>query len=794
MPLRPTHPARGAFAPISQSSWARATYALGAHVVRGGVNFAVYSRHATHVLLEIFAQAIGDDCRFDYWMQQGRDGVWRARLRVPPGTLYGFRCWGPNWSLDEAWTRGNSDAGFITDVDVAGHRFNPNKLLFDPYARELSHDRETPQLKDHYGHHAGMYGSGANDYDGVEGAHPPVVRREFDTGRWAPKSIVVDDRTSFGTKPRVAQKDAIIYEAHVRGLTRHRSSARLSELLHGVAGFERVADIPDAARGTYAGVGLMAPYLCALGVTTIELLPVHEFANDLNPSGSPGWDRAVDEPPHGNYWGYMTYGFFAPDLRYSSDKTPGGPTREFKQMVRAFHDAGLEVYLDVVYNHTGEGGVWDGTGDTAELLAFRGFDNAEYYALTPGNRFYWDSTGCGNNLDASKRVVQQLILDSLAYWSREMGVDGFRFDLAAVLGRTAPGFGFEARGALLTEIADQASRDDVEIIAEAWDLGSYHVGDFPSGWAEWNGAYRDAVRRFLKGDGNTYAFMAAVNGDYPRFADQGGPQKSVNFITAHDGFTLLDLVSYNERHNQNPWPFGPSDGGADDNLSWDSGGDRTRRRQRLRSMLTVLFCSRGVPMIVSGDEFGRTQNGNNNPWKIDSVGIWNNYAMVATSAPTSVPTGGSGTYHDNYGDDRHPSGGNGLLRFMQYLTALRRSCDSLRVDRFADLTLDSGRDVTYWFKREDARSDVRHGDCAVHWRIDGSAVGERDLLLCVNMAAVDVTFALPPASGPALRWRRLIDTAAWAESHGNCWTAAQAEVMDTTYVVHGYSVAVFQEW
>jgi glycogen operon protein len=181
MPLRPTHPARGAFAPISQSSWARATYALGAHVVRGGVNFAVYSRHATHVLLEIFAQAIGDDCRFDYWMQQGRDGVWRARLRVPPGTLYGFRCWGPNWSLDEAWTRGNSDAGFITDVDVAGHRFNPNKLLFDPYARELSHDRETPQLKDHYGHHAGMYGSGANDYDGVEGAHPPVVRRDFDT-------------------------------------------------------------------------------------------------------------------------------------------------------------------------------------------------------------------------------------------------------------------------------------------------------------------------------------------------------------------------------------------------------------------------------------------------------------------------------------------------------------------------------------------------------------------------------------------------------------------------------------
>jgi glycogen operon protein len=287
--------------------------------------------------------------------------------------------------------------------------------------------------------------------------------------------------------------------------------------------------------------------------------------------------------------------------------------------------------------------------------------------------------------------------------------------------------------------------------------------------------------------------MAAVNGDYSHFADQGGPQKSVNFITAHDGFTLLDLVSYNERQNQNPWPFGPSDGGADSNLSWDCGGDRALRRQRLRSFLTVLFCSRGVPMIVSGDEFGRTQNGNNNPWKIDSVGIWNNYAMLATSAPTAVPTGGSGAYHDNYGDDGHPSGGNGLLRFTQYLAGLRRACDSLRVDRFADLSLDSGGDVTYWFKREDAGSDLRDGDRAVHWRIDGSAVGERDLLLCVNMAASDVTFTLPPPSRPPLRWRRLIDTATWAESHGNCWPAAHADVMDTTYIVHPYAVAVFQE-
>ena len=793
MPFTPAHPDRGPFAPISEAAWPRACYALGAHVDRGGVNFAVFARHATRVLLEIHSAPIAEDCRFDYWMQQGTDGIWRARIRgVPAGTLYGFRCWGPNWPFDAAWSRGNSSAGFVADVDADGNRFNPNKLLFDPYARELSHDRETPELKDNYGHHAGMYGSGANDYDGVEGKHPPVVRREFDTGRWAPKAVVVDDHSPFGIKPRVAQKDAIIYEAHVRGLTRHRSSARLSEILSGVPGCDGVVDIPDGLRGTYAGAGLMAGYLRALGFTTIELLPVHEFANDLNPSGSPGWDRAVDEPPHGNYWGYMTYGFFAPDLRYSSDKTPGGPTREFKRMVRDFHAAGLEVYLDVVYNHTGEGGIWDATGDTAELLSFRGFDNAEYYALAPGNRYYWDSTGCGNNLDASKRVVQQLILDSLSYWSREMGVDGFRFDLATVLGRTAAGFAFEGGGALLKEIAERAAAEDIEIIAEAWDLGGYHVGDFPAGWAEWNGAYRDAVRRFLKGDGNSYAFMAAVNGDYSRFVDQGGPQKSVNFVTAHDGFTLLDLVSYNERNNLITWPFGPSDGGADNNLSWDSGGDLALRRQRLRSFLAVLFCSRGVPMIVSGDEFGRTQNGNNNPYKIDSIGIWNNYGMLATSRPTAVSTGGSGVYHDNYGDDRHPSGGNGLFRFVQCLTSLRRACDSLRVDRFADLALDSGGDVTYWFKRADAQSDVRDGDRSVHWRIDGSAVGERDLLLCVNMDAVDVAFVLPsPAMG--LRWRRLIDTAAWAEAQGNCWPADRADAMEASYTVHGFSVAVFQE-
>ena len=793
MALDPQHPASGAFSPVDEARWHEADYPLGAHTERRRTTFAVYSRHATRVLLEIYSQAMGEPHRFDYWMARGADDVWRASLAdVPAGTLYGFRCWGPNWEFSPDWTRQGSSAGFRSDVDREGNRFNPNKLLFDPYARELSHDRETPELKEIHGHDAGMYGSGPGTYAGRGDRRAPVTRREFDTGPWAPKGVVVDDETRFGRKPRIAEKNAIIYEAHVRGLTRHRSSTRLTSILRGVPGFEEVEDIPDELRGTYAAAGRMAAYLRALGFTAIELLPVHEFANDLNPEGSPGWDRDLDEPPHGNYWGYMTYGYFSPDLRYAFDKSAGGPTREFKRMVRDFHDAGVEVYLDVVYNHTGEGGLWDGSGDTAELLCLRGFDNADYYALTADNRFYWDSTGCGNNLDASKAPVRRLIQDSLAYWSREMGVDGFRFDLATVLGRTAPGFEFEGGARLLRDIASFAQRERIEVIAEAWDLSGYHVGDFPRGWAEWNGAYRDAVRRFLKGDGNAFAFADSVNGDYHRFADQGGPQKSVNFISAHDGFTLMDLVSYNGRNNDQPWPFGPSDGGADNNLSWDSAGNHALRRQRLRNFLSVLFFSRGTPMILSGDEFARTQNGNNNPYKIDSVGIWNNYDMIASPSPNTVPTGGSGTYHDNYGADEHPDGRNGLFLFVRFLIQLRKAHRSLRVDKFADFELDAGGDVTFWFTSEDGKGRLFDGERSVQWRIDGSAIGDDDFLLCVNMDHAPVEFTLqPPDEG--LQWKRVADTAAWAEAHGNCWSLRHAEAMGSQYVVHPYAIAVFQE-
>jgi isoamylase len=794
MTLGTNHPAQGPFSPARREGWGDSTSPLGAHVRGGTTGFAVYSRNATRVLLEIYAAPFEDAARFDYWMERGADDVWQAQLHaVPAGTFYAFRCWGPNWPFSSEWQRGNSGAGFVADVDAHGNRFNPNKVLFDPYARELSHDRETPAMKDVHHHDAGMYGSGPGPYSGIQNAHEPVVRREFDTGPWAPKSVVVDDRTPTGAKPRILQQDAVIYEAHLRGLTRHPSSTRLKTIVAGIPGFENIVNVPDALRGTYAGAGYMAKYLKALGYTTIEFLPVHEFANDLNPEGSPGWDRDVDEPPHGNYWGYMTYGFFAPDSRYAHDRSPGGPTREFKNMVKAFHDEGIEIYLDVVYNHTGEGGLWGATAvDTAEILCMRGLDNAEYYALSPGNAYYWDSTGCGNNLDSSKEVVRRLIKDSLEYWAVAMGVDGFRFDLATVLGRTGQNYSFEGGGRLLREIAELAEVKQIEVIAEAWDTGTYHVGDFPKGWAEWNGEYRDAIRRFMKGDACIEDFVRAVNGDYQRFNDQGGPHKSINFITAHDGFTLMDLVSYNSKNNNVAWPFGPSDGGADNNHSWNSNGDHALRRARLRSMLAVQFMSRGVPMTLGGDEFGRTQNGNNNPYKIDSIAMWQNFDMIASAAATSVPTGGSGVYHANYGRDANPSGKNGLFLFTQFLLSLRKAHSCLRQARFGDLTLDEGNDVTYWFKSEDGSADFSAGDRCLQWRIDGSAIGGSDFLLCVNNAAEGVQFSLP-VTRSSHQWVRLVDTSPWAESLGNFWAVENATAIQGSYWVSPYSVVVLIE-
>ena len=364
------------------------------------VTFTVYSKNAEKILLEIYGVNSGVDATYDYWMEKGSDNFWRAKIYgIQHGTLYAFRAWGPNWVFDESWERGGSSKGFKKDYDSNGNRFNPNKVLFDPYAKEISHDKSNPSVLGSLNN--GMYGTGSESYEGME-------RRNFDTGKYASKSVVVIDNTSYGSKPNIPQEKAIVYEAHVRGITKHSSSAHLSSILSGIEGFEDVVDIPVEYQGTYKGAGMLAPYLKALGVNTIELLPVHESDNDANPDDGPG----------GNYWAYMTYGYFAPDRRYSSDKSYGGPTREFKEMVKAFHDAGMEVYLDVVFNHSGEGGTWYGDKDsykTAELTFMRGLDNSTWYCIPSDSAGgYWETTGCGNNLQCDNAVVRQMILDSLS--------------------------------------------------------------------------------------------------------------------------------------------------------------------------------------------------------------------------------------------------------------------------------------------------------------------------------------------------------------------------------------------
>ena len=781
----------------------------------GTVTFAVYSKNATKILLEIYEEAYGEnaDAKYDYWMEKGsEDDYWRAKVTgVQSGTLYAFRAWGPNWEYSDEWTRGNSDAGFISDYDAKGNRFNPNKVLFDPYAKEISHDKSHPDVLGDYS--GTIYATGEKNL--IDGK----PSREFDTGKYAPKAVVVDDKTSFDyDKPEIPQEKAIIYEAHARGITKHESSANLHSILSGIEGFEGVVDIPTEYQGTYKGAGMLAPYLKALGVNTIELLPVHESDNDANPEDAPG----------GNYWAYMTYGYFAPDRRYSSDKSLGGPTKEFKEMVDAFHKAGIEVYLDVVFNHSGEGGLWYSKTkwengievpnpefdnyQTVELTFMRGLDNSSWYCLPPAAKgSYWETTGCGNNLQCDNPIVGQMILDSLEYWIDEMGVDGYRFDLAPVVGREFDGtnWNYNPNAQLLKDIASLGASKDAEMIAEAWDIGAYGVGTFPAGWGEWNGRYRDALRGYI-GTGNKSGtdkgdFLQYMNGDYNNFNDQGGPHKTVNFVVAHDGFTLADLCSYggagNAQNGKLEWPFGPSDGGNGDNNSlefvdWTSEDtQKASKRQANRNYIAIQMMSRGVPMIVWGDEFSRTQNGNNNPYNIDSVATWSNYNMINTKEPHLVATGGAGSYHNNFGTFTNTKNVNGNFMFMKYMLALKANEPALNQADYG---------VGYDFKNVDGKTDLTDGDRCVWLRINGSGVTGTDsegntvqgsdYLVFMNMYTTDVSFSVPTANGE--EWKLMVDTSSAKESNFNYW-----EVSDTsdvyssaTYSVPAWSVVIMKNY
>ena len=778
------HPETGNYSVVSTDT----TAVLGANVKGDKTSFVLYSANATKVLLEIYSKPFGDAVPlYDYWMTKDSNNYWRITLNGNlKNAIYAFRCWGPNWEYSDEWQRGGSSIGFISDCDENGNRFNPNKVVFDPYAKEITHD---PSNKDALSHSP----STEKPYNALSTG---ADFRNYDTGKIAPKGYIISDSTSYGTKPGIPQKDAIIYEAHVRGITKHSSTANLSSLLSGYSQFASVQDIPSEYRGTYKGASYLVPYLKALGINTIELLPVHETDNDANPDDGPG----------GNFWGYMTFDYFAPDRRYSYDKTPGGPTKEFKEMVKAFHDAGMEVYLDVVYNHSGEGGPWNGKTDNnaqVTIVSMRGIDNSTYYSLVPSDKSaYWETTGCGNNLQCDNPYVRGFILDSLEYWIDEMGVDGFRFDLATVLGReyssSSSGWDYNLNAETTVKIAELGKAKNVEMIAESWDCGSnsYQVGNFPDGWAGWNGYYRDSIRAFV-GNGAERAAISYTDGIYGSRDYFGAAEPSVNFVVAHDGFTLADLCSYsgagNALNGTLTWPFGPSDGGNGDNNSLGTGTEAASNRQRARNYFAMQMFSAGIPMIVYGDEFGRTQNGNNNPYNIDSVATWNNYSMIATDYPHKVSTGSGGkaecgTYTDKFGKFANTEGKNGNFDFARFVMNERLNNESLRQITGVDAPIE-------WYSTAGVKGWEDSG-CKKAVMINGSgAKNGGTYYMMINMTGYDASFTIPaPSSGK--EWTRIVDTGSWAETNCNYWEETDTSYrLDSsrTYSVGPYTVTILKQ-
>jgi isoamylase len=542
-------------------------YPLGATWTGEGINFALYADNASAVELCLFdsADATHESARIN--IAERSYSIWHVFLpELRPGQLYGYRVYGPY-------------------DPPAGHRYNPNKLLIDPYAKAIA---GTVAWND------AMFG-----YD-VGAEEEDLSFSQTDSAPYTPKCVVIDPSFDWGTseRPRIPYHKTIIYEAHVKGFTK----------MH--------PDIPKEIRGTYAGIAhtVTINYLKELGITAIELMPVHHFVSD----------RHLEEKGLRNYWGYNTIGYFAPDVRYSSSGGTGQQVTEFKAMVKALHEAGIEVILDVVYNHTAEG------NHMGPTLSFRGIDNASYYRLTEDKRFYMDYTGTGNTLNANLPNVLRMLMDSLRYWIIEMHVDGFRFDLAATLAREL--HEVNRLSAFFDIIHQDPVISQVKLIAEPWDVGEggYQVGKFPPGWAEWNGKYRDCMRDYWRGAESVLGeFALRFTGSPDLYeSDYRRPTASVNFITAHDGFTLRDLVSYNEKRNIENGEDNKD--GDSHNRSWNCGTEgetdneevlALRRRQQ-RNFLTTLFLSQGVPMLVAGDEFGRTQRGNNNAYCQDNEISW----------------------------------------------------------------------------------------------------------------------------------------------------------------------------
>jgi glycogen operon protein len=574
---------------------------LGARFDGAGANFALFSTHAERVELCIF-DAKGKREVERLTLPEYTDEIWHGYVPgLGPGTLYGYRVHGPY-------------------APEQGHRFNPNKLLIDPYARELVGDVKWSSA--HYG-----YRLRARDKD--------LSFDDRDSAAYMPKCRIVDPEAKEwreDPRPYIPWAETVFYETHVRGFTQ----------LHPA--------IPPELRGKFEGLGQQAvvDYVKSLGITAIELLPVHAFPDDEHLL-----KRGLK-----NYWGYNSMAFFAPAARYVGPQGLAG----FRNMVHAFHDAGIEVILDVVYNHTAEG------NELGPTLSFKGIDNFAYYRTMPGQpRYYINDTGTGNTFNTSHPRVLQLILDSLRYWATEMHVDGFRFDLGTILGREPNGF--DQRGGFFDAIGQDPVLSRVKLIGEPWDIGpgGYQVGGFPPGWAEWNDKYRDTVRDYWKGtEGIMRDFAARVTGSGDIYDIRGRrPWATVNFVTAHDGFTLNDLVSYNDKHNEANGEDNRD--GHSDNRSYNYGAEgptddaaiRATREQQKRNLLATLLLSHGTPMILAGDEFGRSQDGNNNAYCQDNAINWIDWEKI---------------------DDA----GRALTDFLRKLTWYRREQPILRRESFRD--------------------------------------------------------------------------------------------------------------
>ena len=660
---------------------------LGAHADATGTAFAVHSGGEA-VELALFDED-GTERRVP--LSQGAAGVWHGRVDgVAAGHRYGYRAHGP-W---DPWH---------------GHRFNPAKLLLDPYARALDGSLRLDDAV--FGHDV---------------AGDDTVRDERDSAPFVPRSVVVSDGFDWqgDAAPRVPWSDTVVYELHARGFT----------LRH--------PDVPEGQRGTYAGLAHPAAidHLLGLGVTTVELLPVHHFVSE------PFLIRRA----RANYWGYNSVGFFAPHAGYAAAGSRGQQVTEFKEMVRALHAAGIEVVLDVVYNHTGEG------PPDGPTLCWRGLDNAAYYRLRHG-RHYDDFTGCGNSLDLRHPRCLQMVADSLRYWVQEMHVDGFRFDLAPTLARRADAF--DPRSAFLAVVGQDPALSQAKLIAEPWDVGpgGYQLGRFPPPWAEWNDRFRDAVREAWLADnarkhGSGMRDLAyRLSGSSDVF-EAKGPLSSVNFVTAHDGFTLRDLVSYEEKHNQGNGEHNRD--GSDHNRSWNCGVEgptdqpevTALRRRMMRNLMATLMVSTGVPMLTAGDETGRTQEGNNNAYSVDADGSSQDRRPAAYAVDWAPD--------DEAGD---------LLGWSRALLTLRREHPVLRQGAFFDgrPVRDGGlRDLT-WFAPGGAEMSAEgwfdHDLRVLGLHLAGEVAEDSSLLVLLNTGPDEETFTLP-AQPWASSYRCLLDT------------------------------------